>query len=632
MKTYLVSKVFLQTLSSQKYLKIRELATNGRSRHDEISRKNPKSFQSRENQGKKISAKGFDHDDKINKMFDGIQVSVNSDEEELDYEDDILENKVDDEMDTFQDELEIERNEDERVVLAKQQVKDKQVDKTRNSEITDKASDGNEMVLGVSSASLTEEELMMNNPHLKKLLNRMLDERIKEAQNKGESSSSCILSGMAPQVEGSQVNQKVNKKKQNAGIVKSPSDTTIYVPALQKARVKNSNLTALPFDNVPMVNRQQKMQCNTNYPANTEMIAKISNFVDQICLDQQQEEQHEMQIAQSSLQIRSSVNVPGYEEVQHRMEPALVEAEKFKATVEKPPGMNFNFQKDSHDNIIGDEQLTQQPEQLLMPTSQQLLVNQVNQRQCIGNGLSDDNFFHMTCHVDVNLKKKIENGEYVDLDNLLPKDNLFSTRAMTNETKLEWVQSEGGTYLVSAKSTSRINCFRCWEQAFRIYATLYCTKHPNRAREILQYVSVINTASMSFSWENVYNYDMMFKQLMEFYPKRSWAVTYNQMWNLPMTNPISHSGPGQYQRRFSAGNGGNTMTVGKKKLDYCWSFNKGVKCKFGKKCKFIERCSYCDAASHGVINCDKLDKREGMSNNRSHQNSASGGRSKNKSR
>ena len=35
-----------------------------------------------------------------------------------------------------------------------------------------------------------------------------------------------------------------------------------------------------------------------------------------------------------------------------------------------------------------------------------------------------------------------------------------------------------------------------------------------------------------------------------------------------------------------------------------------MKCKFGKKCKFIERCSYCDEASHGVVNCNKLEKKE----------------------
>ena len=45
----------------------------------------------------------------------------------------------------------------------------------------------------------------------------------------------------------------------------------------------------------------------------------------------------------------------------------------------------------------------------------------VNQRgnNVIGSGLTDDDFFHLTCHIDANLKTKIEKGQYVDLDKLL---------------------------------------------------------------------------------------------------------------------------------------------------------------------------------------------------------------------
>ena len=229
---------------------------------------------------------------------------------------------------------------------------------------------------------------------------------------------------------------------------------------------------------------------------------------------------------------------------------------------------------------------------------------------------SNDDFFHLTCHIDAGLKRKIENGEYVDLDKLVPKDNSpFNGRVTSNnETKLEWVQSEGSTYLVPASKTSRINCFRLWKQAFRMYATIYCTKNPDRSREIWQYISVINTAAMSYNWDNVYNYDVVFRQLMEFNPSRNWAVTYNQMWNLSMTNPLNFQQA--LRKSFGSSGGFNNSSNGnqKRKLDYCWSFNKGVKCKFGKKCKFVEHCSYCDAASHGVVNCEKLDKRETSQN------------------
>ena len=38
------------------------------------------------------------------------------------------------------------------------------------------------------------------------------------------------------------------------------------------------------------------------------------------------------------------------------------------------------------------------------------------------------------------------------------------------------------------------------------------------------------------------------------------------------------------------------------------------------KCKFIERCSYCDAPSNGVINCEKLERRE-SNGQKEHSNS-----------
>ena len=53
-------------------------------------------------------------------------------------------------------------------------------------------------------------------------------------------------------------------------------------------------------------------------------------------------------------------------------------------------------------------------------------------------------------------------------------------------------------------------------------------------------------------------------------------------------------------------NGNTSVNQRRKKSDYCWNFNKGITCKYGKKCHFIECCSYCDAANHGVYQCSKL--------------------------
>ena len=62
----------------------------------------------------------------------------------------------------------------------------------------------------------------------------------------------------------------------------------------------------------------------------------------------------------------------------------------------------------------------------------------------IGSGVSDDDFFHLTCHIEPSLIHKIEKGEFVELEKLLPKDKFGGK----SEDRLEWVQREGGTFLV----------------------------------------------------------------------------------------------------------------------------------------------------------------------------------------
>ena len=152
------------------------------------------------------------------KIFDGIQVSLNSDEEELDYVDDVPQAEdFDDEHGSIMD-----------------------VQPTQTNTKSD-------LLLGASSASINDENLVMNNPHLKKLFNQMLDERIKQASERGESSSSQLLTTLTP--NGATVNKTPEKSsgKTTVNLVKSPSDTTIYAPALQRRNnVVNQNV--LPFN------------------------------------------------------------------------------------------------------------------------------------------------------------------------------------------------------------------------------------------------------------------------------------------------------------------------------------------------------------------------------------------------
>ena len=93
-----------------------------------------------------------------------------------------------------------------------------------------------------------------------------------------------------------------------------------------------------------------------------------------------------------------------YDGARKRAERSIVEAEKFKEIIAEPPGegqrrLSTHFE---HGNLV----------------TNQLSTNY----RFGGGGLSDDDFFHLTCHVDPTLTNKIEKGELIDLEKLLPKD------------------------------------------------------------------------------------------------------------------------------------------------------------------------------------------------------------------
>ena len=165
--------------------------------------------------------------------------------------------------------------------------------------------------------------------------------------------------------------------------------------------------------------------------------ADISQFVDNLWIEQHPED------ADTVNKRRSDVAAVELQEAQQRAGKAIIEAEKFRARVEPPPG-NFDILE-------------------------------------IGNGVSDDDFFHLTCHIEPNLIHKIEKGEFVELEKLLPKERLGSKN---DDGHLEWVQKDGGTFLVPVQKDNKSGSFRRWEQAFRAYATIYCGANPKRSKEI----------------------------------------------------------------------------------------------------------------------------------------------------
>ena len=230
----------------------------------------------------------------------------------------------------------------------------------------------------------------------------------------------------------------------NVNTLKSPSDTTIYVPALKR------------------VDETKESQ---------EIITKISNFVDNICINSGGRSSHKdgkSPLAQPLNVTPTSRNqgvtgdkcVTG-DKPQPQLVPStsgkkladniIIDAERFKASVQPPKGRSLNIQR------------------------------------LLDNMDDDDDFFHVTCHIDPSLKAKIERGEFVDLERLLPKDKLGSggNIAYESESKVGLVSHVGHTYFKPVRDRdAQITGLRKWEQAFRVYAAIYTEANPERSGEI----------------------------------------------------------------------------------------------------------------------------------------------------
>ena len=350
-------------------------------------------------------------------------------------------------------------------------------------------------------SSVTKEDLV-NDPGLNEVVNRLVEEKVKLAlQAKGmdeiESVDPQTMEQTSEQLLAQLNNNSstpVRNKAVGRSMVKSPSDTTLYTPALSRN-----------------MNRHYGLANERNVQKNKEdAMHNISDFIAGIRLEQSGQgvtpSEKDCLEAHTSGNDGGNVNTlptprgpqtvdeenaASMEEAKRIAEKMIIEAEQFKASVAPKP---------SKDNeLVGNLTLSQ-------------LIDKVKQGMLSD---TDDEFFHVTCHLDANLRSKIESGGFVDLEKLLPKTK---HQVFHDEKKFQFVYQNGETFFTPQEGENRISSVRKWEQAFRVYATVYCAAHPHRSAEIWQYVFTINKAAMTYSWDNVYYYDVTFRHLMEKYP------------------------------------------------------------------------------------------------------------------
>ena len=222
---------------------------------------------------------------------------------------------------------------------------------------------------------------------------------------------------------------------------------------------------------------------------------------------------------------------------------------------------------------------------------------------------NDDDFFHVTCHIEPAIKEKIQRGDFVDLEKLLPKEKGGNNFAVQDQPAMELLTMGGRTFLAPPQLNRKINSLQKWDQAFRTYTMIYVQSNPDRVSEIWQYVDVIHTAANSYNWDNVATYDFTFHQLMATKPWRSWAKMYTQGWNLALRDQQNKLN-GDFRQSYSGGSqksANSNMPNRNWKEDCCWKYNRQGKCK-KQDCKWDHRCTHCSGWNHNFQNCRKRNK------------------------
>ena len=364
--------------------------------------------------------------------------------------------------------------------------------------------------------NLDEERLLESNPQLARMLNKLLDKRLgaaeigKQCSSGGKGRQPEMVKNTAVLGQAISINTNMNKN------IKSPSDTTIYTPALKRQfEVKDLEMHLNNISGRDGLNGQRMQQgSNVVQP----VPVQISDFVEAVRRDTSgsvNEAQKDQSRQLEARPLTSCGPPPEFDAARQRVQDSVLEVEWFKAALNDVPGNSSRVMNEMPNlqNFLMHNSNAQNHSNIERAVRPDMVVSgqQFPSIPDIGSGVSDDDFFHLTCHIEPSLIHKIEKGEFVELEKLLPKSGNFKN---SDDNRLELVQRDGGTYLVPANRDNKIMGIRHWEQAFRAYATIYCGANPHRLKEIWQYITVINMAAASYSWENVYNYDIMFRHLI----------------------------------------------------------------------------------------------------------------------
>ena len=437
-----------------------------------------------------------------------------------------------------------------------------------------------------------ESSQMVNKTNNPQLVQMVVVEATDKRGQKRHIPSAVISKGkgfMQPRISGNKAIQTTGKNKSSEGVEKrsSNSDITIYenavVDATKDKRVSSSSeeetdTSGENFDLIDNFISDQRQQFECRSLAEMEEINQPSTSGYR---GPKSRKQGEDRTYPGEMQSRVA-------EADEVADDLIKKAELSRAKIFGVPGENFNC-----------NQISRVIEQLPNLAIEERIGNDY-----IHSALVDENYLMLGNHVDASMKDKIISGEYVDLVKLLPRDRVMSS---DEPQKIELVTKEGQMFWMPVVDSNKITGYNRWDQAFRVYSNIYCKEYPHRASELLQYNHLIQTASTSYIWENVYHYDIDFHLHLAMFPKRRWSIILQQAWMVRLKDRIRFS---HDHRHNVVSYGGHSNANSQSKNDDGWGnlckrFNRG-RCSYGPGCRFEHRCKYCKKFGHGMHICCKL--------------------------
>ena len=230
------------------------------------------------------------------------------------------------------------------------------------------------------------------------------------------------------------------------------------------------------------------------------------------------------------------------------------------------------------------------------------------------------------------LVEKIVAGDYVDFSELPPAKGKSKGPPQALEGQVVIIQA---AELMSSRKI--IPDLATWSQCFNLFAAVVVKQHPERARSLFAYSSLIARCSAKYRWPSWVVYDQNFRQEAAESGNLDWAKVDPSIYTQCFTGATQTFVEGWCRRcqsvdhvtencpakpgpstGYSAGfdSSRRPPLAGRKRAapqsipEVCKKFNKyDGDCRFGENCIFQHKCDNCGEPGHPASKCLKPKKR-----------------------